>query len=382
MEQKLAPGSNPPMSKRASYWDYIRVDQLLNLQDGIEREAELSDDEVRFIVIHQVDELWFKLVLRELVTARDQFAQEHVPETKLTACVAALERIQAIYTMAAQHFQLMETMATRDYLRFRDKLSPASGFQSAQMREIEILMGLDPEDRIPFGHENSYLDALKGDEGEASKAWQQVQKRIQDTPTLKNAVYAWLGRTPIRGSKPGDPDDEAAVRNFIDEFLQGHQTHHDEVLQHNVKVQALAGPDAERLKGRLAEELAQGAKWLNAEDTDEASRPRVRRLRAAVLFIESHRDLPLLSWPSRILDAAVAAEQAMLVFRQRHARMVERVIGKRVGTGGSAGVAYLDQTALEYRVFKDLWAARTLLLHPDRVPSVGDRDYYDLKAGS
>jgi tryptophan 2,3-dioxygenase len=69
----------------------------------------------------------------------------------------------------------------------------------------------------------------------------------------------------------------------------------------------------------------------------------------------------------------------MLAFRQRHARMVERVIGRRVGTGGSDGVAYLDQTALNYRVFTEIWAARTLLLPPDLCPPVDDRGFYGLQ---
>ena len=56
------------------------------------------------------------------------------------------------------------------------------------------------------------------------------------------------------------------------------------------------------------------------------------------------------------MDATVELEQAMVIWRQRHARMVERVIGRRTGTGGSAGVDYLDQTALRYRVFGDVWA--------------------------
>jgi tryptophan 2,3-dioxygenase len=81
-----------------------------------------------------------------------------------------------------------------------------------------------------------------------------------------------------------------------------------------------------------------------------------------MLFIETYRDLPLLSWPREILAAVIELEQGFVLFRQRHARMVERVIGRRTGTGGSAGVEYLDQTALVYRVFRDLWAVRTMLL--------------------
>ena len=69
--------------------------------------------------------------------------------------------MDAILQQLASHFTLMETMTTRDYLAFRDKLAGASGFQSAQMRELEILMGLPEAERIPLGPTGSYLTALK-----------------------------------------------------------------------------------------------------------------------------------------------------------------------------------------------------------------------------
>ena len=70
-----------------------------------------------------------------------------------------------------------------------------------------------------------------------------------------------------------------------------------------------------------------------------------------------------------------------MIFRQRHARMVERVIGRRTGTGGSAGVDYLDQTALRYRIFHDVWATRTLLIRQDALPPVKNADRYALSVG-
>ncbi|MEQ1633384.1 MAG: tryptophan 2,3-dioxygenase family protein, partial [Planctomycetota bacterium] len=170
-----------------TYWDYIRVEELLRLQSGRDSsDATLSDDEVRFIVIHQIDELWFKLVLRELATARNLFARVPVPESDLAFAVAALRRITTIFGLAAQHFTLMETMRTQDYLLFRDKLYPASGFQSAQLREIEILMGLDDKDRISLGQEFSYKTALEAPRGTASPspALLRVEARERDKPTL------------------------------------------------------------------------------------------------------------------------------------------------------------------------------------------------------
>lgn len=362
-----------------SYWDYIRVEDLLALQTGIDGdERQLTDDEVRFIVIHQVDELWFKLAIRELVTARDLFAKDHVPETALSGASLALKRLTTIFRLAAQHFELMETMRTQDYLTFRDKLNPASGFQSAQMREIEILLGLDDEQRIPFGNEGSYRVALQDPRGGPSPALQRVERRLADTPTLKQALDQWLHRTPIDGSTPSDAGDAAVVDAFVQGLLAGHERLHQQNLDDAVRIQAFTESDKARLQARYDGALKGARRHLLAEDVPAEQRAYRKRIRAAILFIDSHRTLPLLSWPGQIIDGLIEAEQGMLVFRQRHARMVERVIGRRVGTGGSDGVEYLDQTALRYRVFPELWAARTLLLPPALQPDVRQREFYGL----
>ncbi|MEO6594598.1 MAG: tryptophan 2,3-dioxygenase family protein [Planctomycetota bacterium] len=380
--------SPPPPDKRShdgqpnrptNYWDYIRVEELLQLQLGTAAsEADLIDDEVRFIVIHQIDELWFKVVLRELVAARDLFARTPVPENALAGAVLSLRRVTICFELAAQHFRLMETMRTQDYLTFRDKLNPASGFQSAQMREIELLLGLPDSERIPLGNEGSYIDALRSHDGSPSPAQARVERRKQDLPTLKAAVGEWLHRTPIHGSSPGDPEDEQAVQSFIEAYLAGHEVLYQRALDHAVRVQALTPADEERLRARYRGQMQGARRHMDAEDTPAEQRAFVRRLRAAILFVDSNRTLPLLSWPGQIIDGLIECEQAMLVFRQRHARMVERVIGRRVGTGGSDGVAYLDQTALSYRVFTEIWAARTLLLPPDLCPPVADPGFYGL----
>jgi tryptophan 2,3-dioxygenase len=115
--------------------------------------------------------------------------------------------------------------------------------------------------------------------------------------------------------------------------------------------------------------------FLFAADADPDQRRRVRRIRAAALFIESYRDLPLLAWPRLLLDMVVEMEEGLVLFRNRHVRAVERMIGRRVGTGGSGGVEYLDRT-LSYRVFKDLWAIRTVLLPKDRLPALVHPERY------
>ena len=358
------------------YWDYIRVERLLSLQAGAsESEAELSNDEVMFIVVHQVDELWFKLVLRELVTVRDLFAGERVPEQALAAAVRGIRRVETIVHQLTSHFALMETMTTRDYLGFRDKLFGASGFQSAQMREIEILMGLPEDERVALGHEGSYLRALRNPDGSDSSALRRVQARLEDRPSLRDAILEWLRRTPIQGSTPDRPDDDARVRAFVLSYLRAHELAVARGLEH-ARTLSPSAADLARLEERARKETEYARSYLLAEDGPAETRARSMRIRAALVFIESYRELPLLAWPREVLDGITSFEQAFVIFRQRHARMVERMIGRRTGTGGSTGVDYLDATGLKYRVFRELWAVRTLLVQAQELPALEDPAIY------
>ena len=85
------------------------------------------------------------------------------------------------------------------------------------------------------------------------------------------------------------------------------------------------------------------------------------------------------SWPRTLIDSFVELEQALLLFRNSHARMVERMIGRRMGTGGSSGVDYLDAT-LKYRIFVDLWTVRTILVRRDLLPGVTLPSYYEFNS--
>jgi tryptophan 2,3-dioxygenase len=370
-----------PERKATTYWDYIRVEELLSLQRGLsDDEATLDNDEVLFITIHQIDELWFKLALRELVSVRNLFAAPYVPEQSLGAAVRGIRRMGQLFHQVAGHFSLMETMTTRDYLAFRDKLSPASGFQSAQLREMEILMGLEDGMRIPLGHEHSYLRALDNPDGSPSPARARVERRLVDRPTLKEALDEWLYRTPIDGSRPEDDGDAEKVTTFLDRYLGAHRAEVERGSRLAVH-EALTEADRERLRKRYARQHESAAAFLRGEDVPEEERARRSRIRAALVLIEGYRELPLLTWPREVVDAVVALEQAFVVFRQRHARMVERVIGRRTGTGGSAGVEYLDQTALRYRIFGDVWAVRTLQIRQAALPPLADEGAYALPVG-
>lgn len=360
-------------SRVANYWDYIRVEDLLSLQAGFEdADSRVADDEVLFIVVHQIYELWFKLVLRELEAARDLFNQNPVPDIELATAVRKIRRVTVIFEQAQHHFRVMETLTTRDYLAFRDRLIPASGFQSAQLREIEILLGLDDSARIALGPKG-YRDALLDDKGSPSPAAKRVEARLASGPSLRAVLYAWLARTPIDGSAS-----EASALAFLERFLDAYR---DEARSRLANVEAQLTDPAElaRVRERHEGDARQAEAFLLATDDpalDEVERARRRHVRAAIVFLESYRELPRLAWAREVVDAILEMEQAMLVWRQRHARMVERVIGRRTGTGGSAGVDYLDQTALRYRVFGDLWAVRTLLVKQSRLPPLEHESDY------
>jgi tryptophan 2,3-dioxygenase len=349
-----------------NYWEYIHVEELLALQGGFDDdESKVSNDETLFIVVHQIYELWFKVILRELTAARDLLQQNPVPDVQLASAVRAFRRVVAIFEQAVQHFRVMETLTTRDYLEFRDRLIPASGFQSAQLREIEILLGLDDGIRIPLGREGSYKEALRGADGKPSPATRRVEARLGGGPSLRQVIYEWLSRTPIDGPS-GQASSDAFLRRIV-------EAHRKEILAraHLHDQQSLPPEDVERLRARYEKEIAFAERFLLAEEdpaADADTRAFRRRVRAGIVFLESYRELPRLAWPRELIDGVIELEQAMVIWRQRHARMVERVIGRRTGTGGSAGVDYLDQTALRYRVFGDVWAIRSLLLRKPTLP--------------
>jgi tryptophan 2,3-dioxygenase len=362
---------------QATYWDYLKLDRLLSLQDGLEGEGDVAlADELHFIVVHQVYELWFKLVLRCLRGARDALGAPRVSEEAVPAVVHQLRRVNTILRTGVQHWDVVETLTPQDFLAFRDKLSPASGFQSFQMRELEILMGMDEADRIQYG-KVAPLEHLLDPKHAATAAGRMVAERIgaaRSEPSLLAALNEWLYRTPIQGSTPIDPADRRVVARWVDEYLERHEGH----LAEGFDKLAAALPQVD-VSARFADVKQAARAFLEGAGIAEADRPRIVRVRAAVLFIESYRALPLLAWPRLLVDLVVEMEELVVLWRHRHARMVERVIGRRVGTGGSGGVDYLDKTA-SYRIFRDLWAVRTVLLPRERLPALQNPTFYGFSA--
>jgi tryptophan 2,3-dioxygenase len=362
------------MAEGPTYWDYLRLDRLLALQGGLEDdEAALMPDELHFIIVHQAFELWFKLSLRELRDARDHLAAPRVPEEKIPYVVHHLRRVTEIFKLAVDQFRVMETLTPQDFLAFRDKLIPASGFQSFQLRELEILLGLEESMRLSYAGTDplEHIQGLAKRSPAGAFAWQRIQDARKEG-TLLSALEEWLQRTPVQGSSPDEVDDEAVVERFLNNYMSALKAGNADKAEHMARA---LGKEPAPLRAKLAEAEQAAEQFLGALDVPEAERRRRRRVRAGVLFIESYRELPLLAWPRLLIDTVVELEEQLVIWRSRHARMVERIIGRRIGTGGSSGVEYLDQTA-RYRVFSDLWTVRTLLLPKSDLPPLEHAEAY------
>ena len=192
--------------RRLSYSSYLAIPELLSLQKGLTEEH----DELLFIVIHQVYELWFKLLLFELEAARDEIASGTVHLAR-----HHLRRVNVVERILVEQIEVLETMSPSDFLAFRSRLAPASGFQSIQFRELEFLSGLkDP----------SYLARLESGADEAER----LRRRLQE-PSLWDAYLALVERS-------GGPELAAVLRDrerYPDLFdLAEALLDHDEAFAH------------------------------------------------------------------------------------------------------------------------------------------------------
>src|SRR5262249_27331750 len=132
---------------------------------------------------------------------------------------------------------------------------------SAQLREIEILLGLDDALRIPLGREGSYREALKGTDGKPSPATRRVEARLTGGPSLKHVVYEWLSRTPIDGKHSS----QEAVDAFLRDIVAAHRRE-IAVRTKLAEQQALTTDDVDRLRARYEKEVAFAETFLMAED--------------------------------------------------------------------------------------------------------------------
>jgi tryptophan 2,3-dioxygenase len=257
-----------------SYGEYLKVDELLALQSPLSEGPE--HDEMLFIVIHQVYELWFKEILHELDHLERLLSRNDGARARHT-----LKRVLTILKVLVAQLDILETMTPLEFLSFRDRLDSGSGFQSFQFRELEFALGWkDPKalERYPVNSE--------------------IRRRLE------------------RRLKSG---------SLWDSFL-----HH--LASNGVPVPRT---DLERDVTRRVEPS-----------------PALREV-----LIDVYRHQPVLA---ELCERLVDLDEGLMEWRYRHVKMVQRTIGTRRGTGGSAGADYLLAT-LNQPLFPDLWAIRTEL---------------------
>jgi len=277
----LEPGIITDLRDRLTYGGYLRLDRLLAAQEplsGLDG-VPARHDEMLFIVQHQVAELWMKLMIHEL-----KAAILHVRSDRLEPAFKILARVKLIQKQLFEQWGVLETLTPSEYETFRPALGTSSGFQSAQYRAVEFLLG---------NKQPAVLDVFRHDA----------------------EVHAELAAL-------------LAAPSLYDEFLR-------HLARRGLPVPA-------SVVGR------------------DVTQPYVREP-ALVPVIKRIYDDPAHWWDAYdMCEKLIDVEEGFQLWRFRHVKTVERIIGHKAGTGGSSGVAYLRR-ALEQSFFPELIDVRTLI---------------------
>ena len=346
--------------RRCYYSDYLRLDQLLAQQvRESERAGTPAHDEMLFIIVHQAYELWFKLILHELDRIQEDFGHDSLEDERLGRIVQGLDRINEILKLLVQQLDVLETMTPLDFLDFRDLLSPASGFQSVQFRSIEVRLGLRGEDRLKFDDKRFEMLLSAADRRRVAAA--------EAGPKLIDQLDAWLARTPfvaLSGYAFSTDYREAVIRSLTADSEQLRAAQGMSEAQREAETRAIAAA-LTRFKA-IFEPQPEKSPWRMSFAAVQAA-----------LFITVYRDEPVLQLPFRLLAGLMDIEESMALWRYRHALMVRRMIGVKVGTGGSSGHDYLQQTSERHQIFGDLFGLSSYLiprsLLPPLPPAVKER---------
>jgi tryptophan 2,3-dioxygenase len=337
------------------YGQYLQLDRLLGSQ--LPKSAEYgrpAHDEMLFIVVHQTYELWFKQVLHELDSVLAHFRKDSVDERSIGVAVARLQRVAEIQKLLIDQLRILETMTPLDFLDFRDFLVPASGFQSLQFRLIENKLGLPPE--LSVAGEG-------GPDLSRSPADQEALHESATAPSLFVLVEKWLERTPFL-ELPGY-EFWASYRAAVDAMLAADR----QTIQTNPTLSAA------RKQVQLSELDVTEAAFQALLDPGrheqlrkEGRRRLSHRATQAALLIHLYRDQPILHLPFRFLTVLVDIDELLSTWRYRHALMVHRMIGTKIGTGGSSGHHYLLNTVERNKIFADFYNLSTFLISRSALP--------------
>ena len=333
---------------------------MRNTRVQLKLEPTPAHDEMLFIITHQVYELWFKQVIHELNSVVDMFDQQDVDERNVGTAVARLARVEEIQKLLIQQIRVMETMTPLDFLDFRSYLFPASGFQSFQFRKVETMLGLPTQQRLTYNNKHY-----------SSVFTEQQQKELADLEqkgSLFDALESWLERTPFL--QFGDFHFMKYYRKAVEAMLEEEQeaikssAYLDEE-EKEMRLRMLGGTDT-YFQSVLDPEV-------HAQMQEEGRVRLSYKATVAALLIKLYRDEPILHLPYQLLINIIDIDENMTTWRYRHAQMVLRMLGRKVGTGGSSGHQYLAATAAKHSIFTDLHNISTLLIPRSKLPALPEQ---------
>ena len=319
------------MVNEVHYHDYLRLDSILNAQFPESDKQKLpAHDEMLFIVIHQAYELWFKQLHHETNSVVDIMSKPALNDNspELQTVVHRLNRCVTILRVLVHQVDIMETMTPMDFLDFRDMLRPASGFQSWQFKELEAKLGLKFEER--HGKEY-YVSQLK-------KEHVDIIKKAEASNSLLELLNKWLERMPFLK--------EGADNAFWENYREVYKNSLAEAEKNNT----------------------QGYDEMFNELSVSSNRSLSPRACRAALFIMLYRGYPLLQLPFQLLNCLLEVDEQLSSWRYRHMNMVHRMIGTRIGTGGSTGKDYLKAAADKHYIFREVAQLNSFLIERRKLP--------------
>tara|TARA_B100001540_G_scaffold311798_1_gene331817 strand:+ start:3394 stop:4482 length:1089 start_codon:yes stop_codon:yes gene_type:complete len=348
------------MSEKISslhYINYLDLDKILDAQHPVSKEkGGEAHEEMLFIIIHQTYELWFKQILHEVKSIMNLFKEDKVDESSMGIIVGRMDRVNKIMTTLVGQLDILETMTSLDFLDFRHYLSPASGFQSHQFRKLEVTLGLKIKKRHQFGG-CPYHSQFEGDKKEEIL-------NLEENQSLFTLVEKWLERIPFLNMDGFDFTSkyEQSVNQMLDKEITG------------IKEANLTDSDIE-IRIRMIEENKKYFERVLSETEhnkamEEGETSLSYKATMSSLLINLYRDEPILHLPYQFLRSLVELDHKISTWRFRHVQMVEKMLGQKIGTGGSSGQGYLKETVDKHKLFTDLANISTLMISRSYLPEL------------
>lgn len=339
------------------YLNYLQLDKILEAQHPLSNEkGEEAHEEMLFIIIHQAYELWFKQILHEISSAMELFQKDKIDEENVGIIVRRMDRVNKIMTTLVGQLDILETMTSLDFLDFRHHLSPASGFQSHQFRKLEVMLGLKIEKRHQFG-DCPYHAQFEGEKKEEIL-------NLEENQSIFMLVEKWLERIPFLNMEDFDFTSkyEDAVNQMLEKEIEG------------IKAAKLTDSDREIRLRMIEENRKYFERVLSETEHNKAMKEGETSLSykatMSALLINLYRDEPILHLPYQFLRSLVELDHKIATWRFRHVQMVEKMLGQKIGTGGSSGQGYLKETVDKHKLFTDLANIATLMISRSYLPEL------------